>query len=390
MLFSESLIAGHRIFSGEGSLRHLAAEVRRAKASRIAVFCGRSLAAHPTALHALRDALGELQVGVFDGVQAHSPANSIVAAADWLRSVGADGIVAFGGGSAIVSARAACIVHAEGASPRELATRRDAEGRLVSPRLLAPKMPVFAVPTTPTTATPKAGSAVHDERTGDRLAMFDPKTRVRCIVVEPSMLQTAPADLFVSASLNTLTMAISGLEGEHDNDFSEAFLRHALELAVDWLPRLMRPASSLEARMHLVHAAILCGQGTDLTGGGLVTAVSHSVGPESTAANGIVNAILLPHAMRFNAQSVPHRQARILAPLRTWASKAEAIAGTSAIGAVSAFLQSLQLPSTLREVGVGPQRFEAIATHAMNDWSLRSNPRQVAHADIVQLLRDAA
>lgn len=387
---SVSIVAGHRIYSGEGSVQHLKAEVRRAGAVRAAVICGRSISAHPSALALVRETLGETLVGAFDGVQAHSPAESVMKAADWLRDRQADAIVALGGGSAIVTARAASIVLAEGKRPQQLATHRDECGRLVSPKLLAEKMPVFVIPTTPTTATPKAGSAVHDEQTGERLAMFDPKTRARCIIVEPALLATAPGDLFLSASLNTLAMAISGLEADHDNDLSEALLRHAIELVATHLPNLPADDESAAIRQRLVHASILCGQGTDLTGGGLVTAVSHSLGPESNAANGIVNAILLPHAMRFNSRAVPsHRYERIVAPLRAWTSPSERDPAQAAAQAVEALLRALGAPASLSGIGIRAERFGSIAAHAMNDWSLRSNPRTVSEADIVALLHAA-
>ena len=57
--------------------------------------------------------------------------------------------------------------------------------KLHSPKLLAPKLPQFIVPTTPTTAMVKAGSAVFDPATGERLALFDPKTRAHAIFIDP-------------------------------------------------------------------------------------------------------------------------------------------------------------------------------------------------------------
>ena len=121
----------------------------------------------------------------------------------------------------------------------------------------------------------------------------------------------------------------------------------------------------------------------------MVTAVSHSLGPESNVANGIVNAILLPHAMRFNAEAVAHRYERIAAPLRSWVPAGQQSAAHSAIVAVKALLQTLDTPSKLSSTGVNSERFESLAAHAMNDWSLKNNPRQVKDADIVSLLRAA-
>src|SRR5690606_31613657 len=116
-----------------------------------------------------------------------------------------------GGGSAIVTARAASILAAEGKPASELCTTVDSNGKLHSPKLLAPKLPQIVLPTTPTTATVKAGSAVFDTAAGRRLAMYDPKTRARSVLVDPDLILSVPRGLVSSASVNTLTMAIEGL-----------------------------------------------------------------------------------------------------------------------------------------------------------------------------------
>lgn len=379
----------HRLHSGSGSLGRLRQELARVGASRAVVFCGRSLAQDPRGLDEVQSALGEMCVGVFDGVQSHSPVQSVLAGAESLRRHQADAAVALGGGSAIVTARAASIVYAEAAHPHELCTRSGADGRMLSPKLHKPKIAQFVIPTTPTTAAPKAGSAVHDDHTGERLALFDPKTRARCIFLEPSLLDTAPIELVQTASLNTFAMAVCGLEGDHDNPVAEALLQHSLQLVATWLPVLLSGCTQEDARMRLMHAAILCGQGTDLAPGGLVTAVGHSLGPATGAANGNVNAVLLPYGMQFNAEVVPNRYERILASLRAWAPSSAETAAEAAVQAVKALLRSVRAPTTLSELGVEPSRFNAIAAHAVHDWSLRGNPRPVTERDLVRILEAA-
>lgn len=382
-------IAPLRLHSGDGSLQKIPDELRRLNCRKAAIVCGGTLSRHPTALAPLRALMGDAYAGTFDRVRAHSPIDSVVEAAEWLREQGADAVIAVGGGSAIVTARGASIVLAEGRSPHDLCTRRGQDGRLFSPRLLAPKLPQFVVPTTPTTAMPKAGAAVLDADTGDRLAMFDPKTRASCIFLEPALLASAPPQLVRSAALNAIAMAVSGLESECQIPLAEAQLRHALLLCARWLPRLGAGADDAQARMQLAHAAVLCGQGSDLTGGGLVTALGHSLGAKAHVDNGIVNAVLLPHAMRFNATAVGARHATVLAVLREAAGNRAVANAADAVGALQGLLEAVRAPSSLSAIGVGRGLFETVAHHAMADWSLGNNPRAVAHEDILQVL-DAA
>ncbi|MDO9435944.1 iron-containing alcohol dehydrogenase family protein [Hydrogenophaga sp.] len=383
----ELSIPAMRLHSGAGSLQKVSAELRRLGCQRAVIFCGGSLSRHPTLLLELRNSLGNAYAGTFDRVRAHSPTDVVMEAAQMLRECGADAAIAVGGGSAIVTARAASIVLAEGRTPRELCTVRGDDGRLTSPRLLAPKIPQLVVPSTPTTATPKAGTAVHDSVTGERLAMFDPKTRASCIFVDPALLATAPMELFRSASLNAIAMAVSGLEADRESPMAVGLLRHALLLLAKWLPRLVSRADDAEARIQLVHAAILCGQGTDLTGGGIVTALGHSLGTKVDVDNGIVNAVLLRHTMQFNAKATGSRHAHVLSALQEAAGFQTA--GTDAVGAMQSLLESIDAPTSLRAIGLGREIFDAVATHAMMDWSLGNNPREVTHEAILQVLEAA-
>ena len=72
--------------------------------------------------------MGDRCAGVFTGVRAHSPVPSVAAAAEELKRLQADAVIAVGGGSAIVTARAASILAAENRDVRELCTTQDAKG----------------------------------------------------------------------------------------------------------------------------------------------------------------------------------------------------------------------------------------------------------------------
>ena len=101
----------------------------------------------------------------------HSPLPSVERARAFLAERDADAVVAVGGGSSVVTARAATILLGEGRDVRELCTRREADGRLVSPKLAAPKLPQWVVCQLPDEAYAKAGAAVRDPATGERLAL---------------------------------------------------------------------------------------------------------------------------------------------------------------------------------------------------------------------------
>lgn len=370
-----------RIFSGPDSLSRIERELARLGASRAVIFCGRTLSASPL-IEMVRAGMGARHAGTFAGVKAHSPVPAVAEGAAFLRAHDADAVVAVGGGSAVVSARAATIFLAEGDDLSKIATFRDATGRMSSPRLSQPKLPQLIVPTTPNTAVVKAGTAVFDPADSRRHALFDPKTRAGAVFVQPDMLATAPADLLLSASLDTLSLAIDGLISRTGDPVADALLIHAVRLLMAGLPRL-RDADTPALREELTMAALLCGRGTDHTGAGVTTVLGHAIGANHHVENGTVKATLLPHAMRFNAG---HNDAG-------FANLALALGVDSADGvapALEAFNTTMGLPRTLTELEIPESAFDEIAGRSMLDWFLTGNPRKVSDPqELVTLLRGA-
>ena len=374
-----------RLFQGDDCLVQLGRELDRLKCSRAVIFCGASLAGDAALLDLVRAAMGERCIGVFKGVRAHSPLPTVIGAAQELLRLKADAVVAVGGGSAIVTARAASILAAEGTDAWRLCTTVDEQGVLRSPKLLAPKIAQLIIPTTPTTATVKAGSAVFDPATGQRLALFDPKTRAGAIFIHPAMLQSAPRALLVSASLNTFAMAVEGLMSRTGNPLSDGLLMHALRLLTAGLGDPERHDEA-QTRAELVLAAVLCGQGTDHAGAGITTVLGHAIGARFATENGITNAIVLPHCIRFNAEAGQAGLQKVAAALGLPAGHHELLAA-SVIDAAASLFNKLGVPSRLHDVGVRQEALMEIATTAMSDWFLRGNPRQVRDvAELQQIL----
>jgi len=377
-----------RIFCGPDALAALPRELDRADVGRAVLFCGASVSRDAAALGRVRDALGGRLAAVFDGVRAHSPVPAVEAGRDALARAGADAVIAFGGGSAVVTARAAAILLAEGKPAAELCTRREPGGRLASPRLLAPKLPQWVLPTTPTTAYAKAGSAVRDPATGDRLALFDPKTRAQGIFLDPALALTAPPDLALSSGLNAFAMAVEGLQSPLDDPLAEALLAHAARMLAESLPRLRQAPRDAGPRLRLMLAALLSGQGSDYTGGGLAQAISHAAGPRSSTANGVVEALLLPHAMRWNAPVTEAGLRRVASTLVAAPPDGASLAGI-AVAAVERVLAEAEVPARLRDTGLARDALPEVVGHTLNDWALTRVPRQVGHDDLMDLLNAA-
>lgn len=372
-----------RTFSGTGALESLGTELERVDRRRAVVICGASMVREGHVLNRVKGILGDRLVERFDEVAEHSPLPSVQRAARLLETQSADAVIAVGGGSAIVTARAAIILHAEKRDVRDLCTQRGPGGRLISPRLLAPKLPIWVVPSTPTTAYAKAGTAVRDPAGGERLAMFDPKTRAQAVILDPAAALTAPVSLTQGSALNAFSMAIESLQASVD-PLADALLLHAIRLGAAWLPALTSAPDDAGPRLQLMITALLAGQGSDYVGGGLAQALAHVAGPLSSVPNGVVEVIALPHTLRYNIPARPGRLGPLAAALGESADTDE-----EAVAAVDAALARWGLPRRLRDVGIVADALPQVAAHTMDDWSLTRVPRRVEYEDVLRLLQAA-
>lgn len=386
----QHLAAELRLFCGDDSYDALARELKRNGCTRAVLVCPRSVAASE-AMGSLRESLGAVFIGETSAVRPNSPLSFVEEVARTLGDLQADAVIAIGGGSAAVTARVASILLAEKLPARELCTRRLPNGEFVSPRLVAPKLPQFVLPTTPSTAFVKAGSAVLDDSNGERLAFFDPKTRAKAVFLHPALLRTAPAELVSGASLNTMSTAVEALESPKCDPLSEAMLVHSLRLLRQHLGGF--PAEDSDAREYLAIAAVLCGRGTEQSGGGLASVLAHAIGHRLHIANGIVNAIVLPHTMRFNASATADGHARIADALCAYSAtdnRPQKNGSGQAIEALEALLDKLSIPRRLREIGLPKNDLAQIAEAAMSDWFISRSPRRVTGPADLQDILEAA
>ncbi len=234
----------------------------------------------------------------------------------------------------------------------------------------------------------KAGSAVFDPASGQRLAMFDPKTRAQSVFIDPEMILSAPRGLVASASINTLSMAIEGLTSRSHDALAQGALMQALRLLAQHLPAAAREDDPA-VRGQLVLAAILCGQGTDHTAAGNTTVLGHAIGARHDIENGTVNAIVLPHVLRFNAEAAAAGMAQVAAALDLQRSGAQT-PEQRVVETVKSLFDDLGVPRRLRDVGVPRESLPETAALAMGDWFLKGNPRPVREAAELQHILEEA
>lgn len=244
-----------RIFSGKNALASLPTEIKRNGSKRAYLICGKTVARNTDLIARIKGILNDSLRGIYDEMGKDTPLAGVLAARDSAREVGADLIIAVGGGSVIQGARAVSILLAEKAPIETLITQYPDEGPAISPKLMADKIPIINVLTIGTSAQNRAGSPVKGGL-GHRLEFFDPKTRPVALFWDQDALLTAPSSMMFSSVGAAFWRAAMNMGHGPLSPLVALNRRQVLELMRSILPRLSDP-NDFSARLDLCIATYL-------------------------------------------------------------------------------------------------------------------------------------
>jgi len=380
------------IHAGKDALEQLRGEVARTRAKRAFIVCGKSVASKTDLVERVKANLDDKFAGVFTGVEESSPLPSVLRGVAAAREAGADLIVAVGGGSAMVTARAIIILLAEKGDIHEICTQYPPGAPPVSPRLMAPKIPNLLVLTTPSTAMTRAGTAVMDTQTRHRLELFDPKTRPAAMIWDDDALLTAPADLWLSTAGSAFSGILTGVAAPRSNPLSHADNLHALRLSLESLPSLRTDPANPTARMNLVAASFLSNRALDAMRGrafGIISSLGHVIDTlYPHISHGDAYGLTTAWGMRFNQAETSAGLSRLAQALGVGGGGPEGDAARRATDFVEDFYRKLGMPVRLRDADIPRDGIERIAQDAMGDFYLHQNARKVKHAsELTDLLQ---
>ena len=325
-----------RVVFGAGALAQLPHELERLGVARAVVLSTpgqRALAERAAAL------LGERSAGVFAEARMHVPVEIARAAAAEARRLGADGAVAIGGGSTTGLGKALA---------------------------LDPGLPVVAVPTTYAGSEVTSGYGLTEA--GLKTTGRDPRVLPRTVVYDAELSLSLPMATSVVSMLNAIAHAAEGLYAPDGNPVIDAMAEEGIRSGVAALDRLQRDA---------LVAAWLCGTVLGHTTIGLHHKLCHTLGGSFDLPHAEVHAVILPHALAYNAPAAPRAMARIAASL----GAASAASGVFDLGARHG------APTRLAAIGMREGDLDRAADLALKNPY--PNPRPLERGAIRALLQNA-
>ncbi|MFP1643129.1 iron-containing alcohol dehydrogenase [Pontitalea aquivivens] len=352
---------------GAGRIAELAEHCKAAGLTRPLLVTDRALASLPITAAAL-DLLAAAGLGraVFSEVDPNPNEGNMAAGIAAYRAGGHDGVICFGGGSALDLGKMITLMvdQPESLSVWDLEDIGDWWTRADASKIA----PIIAVPTTAGTGSEVGRAGVlTNSATHKKKIIFHPKLLPTVTICDPELTVGMPAFITAGTGMDALAHCLEAYCSPFYHPMSQGIALEGMRLVFENLPRAYANPADLEARAHMMSAAAM-GAVAFQKGLGAIHSLSHPVGAVYGTHHGTTNAVVMPMVLAFNRPAIEDRITRAAAYL--------GIAGgfDGFCARIMALRTELSIPENLTAMGVDPARLDELTEMALEDPSCGGNP----------------
>ena len=289
---------------------------------------------------------------------------------------GHDGVVAFGGGSALDLGKLVAFLAGQTRPLWDFEdigdwwTRADAE-------TIAP---IVAVPTTAGTGSEVGrASVITNSETQQKKIIFHPKFLPTVVICDPDLTVGMPAFITAGTGLDAFAHCVEAFSSPHYHPMSQGMALEGMRLVKEYLPRAIADGTDIEARAHMMSAAIMGATGFQ-KGLGAIHALSHPIGAMSHTHHGTTNAVCMPAVLQFNRPAIQD----VMQSAANYLGISGGFDGFCAY--VDDLNASLGIPRKLSGLGIKSPDIERIVAGALSDPSISGNPIAMTQENTTTLL----
>ncbi len=314
-----------------------------------------------------------LPTEVFSDIKPNPVGANVDAGVAAFRAAGCDGVIAFGGGSALDAGKAIALMVGQERPIWDFEDREDWYTRVNEDGMA----PVVAVPTTAGTGSEVGrASVITDEATHTKKIIFHPKMLPAIVIADPELTVGLPPHITAATGMDALAHNLEAYCAPGYHPMADGIAVEGIRLVKEWLPVAVHEGSNLAARAHMLAAASM-GATAFQKGLGAIHALSHPIGAVLDKHHGLTNAVVMPYVLAFNRSAIEDRLARLARYLGLSDPSFDAVQDW-----VLALRKEIGIAHTLAEIGVGEEHIDTLAPMAAADPSCGGNPIPVGEPEL--------
>lgn len=366
---------------GPGRIKELADACRAAGISRPLLVTDpglKPLTMIVDAIHALEQ--GGLPSALFADVHANPVSADVEAGLKVFRNGRHDGVIVFGGGSAMDAGKAIAFMSGQTRPMWDYEDREDWWTRADAKGIA----PVVAVPTTAGTGSEVGRAAViTDERDHTKKIIFHPKMLPVEVVADPELTVGLPAHVTAATGMDALSHSLEAYCAPFWHPLAQGIALEGMRLVKEWLPVAVKTGSNVEARAYMLAASSM-GATAFQKGLGAMHSMSHPCSSLRGTHHGLTNAVVMPYVLVHNRSAI---EEKLAAAARYLDLKDQSFKGF--VDWVLALRADVGIPHTLKEIGVDVDVIAEAAPMAQEDPSTGGNPLPMTVTAYETLYRNA-
>jgi alcohol dehydrogenase class IV len=328
-------------------------------------------------------AAGGVQATVFSAVLADPPESSVQSAVDAARAAGVDGVVGFGGGSSMDTAKlVALLVRTPQALP-------DIYGIGLA---RGPRLPLVQVPTTAGTGSEVTPISILTTPSHEKKGVVSPLLYPDVALLDSLLTLGLPAAVTAMTGVDAMVHAIEAFTTRlKKNPLSDALAIKALQLLYVNLPAAVSDGKDASVRENMLLGSLFAGMAFANAPVGAVHALAYPLGGHYGLPHGLTNSLMLGPVLEFNSAAAQGLYAELgRAILPELAGTADQTAAVAFVAAIRARVAAMPYAQTLRDAGITQDDLQMLAEDAMKVQRLLvNNPRDVVYEDALAMYRMA-
>jgi alcohol dehydrogenase len=323
-----------------------------------------------------------LTVALFDGVQENPTTAHVDAGLAVAKAFRPDLIIGLGGGSSMDCAKGINFLYSCGGRMHDYWGQGKATGPLV---------PMIAVPTTAGTGSETQSYAlISDAETHVKMACGDKRAAFRVAILDPELTVTQPSRVTALTGIDAISHAVETYVTKRRNAISLAFSREAWRHLADNFGRVLTEPTNVAARAEMQLGACFAGLAIENSMLGAAHALANPITATFGTAHGEAVALMLPHVIRHNGQTVGPWYAELVEcsdATSTRSGDANAVEWLASF--VAELAERAGLATRLAQLGVARDRLPTLAAAATEQWTGTFNPIPMSRDDFLRLYEAA-